>query len=186
MRNLWFFQKTTYLIAVLLLTLILTALVATPVLAVKPVTQTFEFSDTIEGFVEKCELNLRWDISGSVKRTLFFDQDGNVVRILDQVREDNTITNVDTGESLREGPDSFIQHIFFNDDGTVTLEINGLSVLVNSGEHLVVDAGRVVLFFGPGGPTVLDISGRHDIRGIDPTVVDDPILLAGFCAAFED
>ena len=95
------------------------------------------------------------------------------------------ITNVDTGESLREGPDSFIQHIFFNDDGTVRLEINGLSVLVNSGEHLVVDAGRVVLFFGPGGPTVLDVSGRHDVRGIDPLTVDDPILLEGFCAAFE-
>ena len=152
--------------------------------AVPPVTQTFEFSDTLEGFVESCGLNLRWDINGTVERTLFFDQDGNVVRILDKVREDNTITNVDTGESLREGPDSFIQIITFNDDGSVTLEINGLSVLVNRGENSVVDAGRIVLFFGPTGPTVLGISGRHDIRGIDPLVVDDPILLEGFCPAF--
>lgn len=152
--------------------------------AVPPVTQTLEFSATVEGFVESCGLNLRWDISGTVERTAFFDQDGNVVRFLDKVREDNTITNVDTGESLQEGPDSFVQIITFNDDGSVTIEINGLSVLVNQGENSVVDAGRVALLFGPGGPTVLGISGRHDIRGIDPLTVDDPILLEGFCPAF--
>lgn len=185
MRKPRLFQKTTYLIIIFLLVLIIMAVLATPALAVPPVTQTFTFADSIEGFVPECGLNLRWEISGSVDRTFYFNQDGSIVRILDQVREDNLITNLDTGESLREGPDSFIQHIFFNDDGTVTLEINGLSVLVNSGENIVVDAGRVVLLFGPGGPTVLDVSGRHDVRGIDPLVVDDPILLAGFCAAFE-
>lgn len=147
-------------------------------------TQTLEFADTIEGFVESCGLNLRWDISGTVDRTFFFDQDGNVVRIIDKVREDNTITNLDTGETLREGPDSFGQIINFNDDGTVTIQINGLSVLVKKGDRTVVDAGRVVLLFGPGGPSVLDISGRHDVRGIDPLTVDDPILLEGFCPAF--
>ena len=166
-------------------TLLASSLLMGTAAAVPPVTQTFEFADTIEGFAESCGVNLRWEISGTVERTFFFDQDGNVVRILDKVREDNTITNLDTGESLLEGPDSFIQIITFNDDGTVTLEINGLSVLVNQGENPVVDAGRVVLLFGPDGPTVLGISGRHDIRGIDPLTVDDPILLEGFCSAFE-
>ena len=152
--------------------------------AAPPASVSLSFADSIEGFVESCGLNLRWDISGTVDRTFFFDQDGNVVRIIDHVKEDNTITNLDTGESLQEGPDSFVQIILFNDDGTVTLQINGLSVLVNQGENQVVDAGRVVLFFGPSGPTVIDIAGRHDVRGIDPLVVDDPILLEGFCGAF--
>lgn len=152
--------------------------------AVPPVTQTFDFEDTIEGFVPECGLNLRWEITGSVDRTRYFDQDGNVVRIIDHVSEDNTITNVDTGETLREGPDHFQQIFNFNPDGTVTLLIAGLSVLVNGGDNIVVDAGRVVLLFGPSGISVVGISGRHDVRGIDPTVVDDPVLLAGFCGAF--
>jgi len=157
-----------------------------PAAAVPPVTQSFTFAQTIEGVAQSCGLPLSWGIEGSVERTLFFDQDGNVVRIQDQVRELNTITNLETGERLQEGPDSFIQRILFGDDGSVTLQINGLSVLVNQGDNSVVDAGRVVLFFGPDGPTVLDVSGRHDIRGIDPLTVDDPILLDGFCPAFDD
>lgn len=172
-----------------ILTLIIATLVASSTMAgtavaVAPVTQSFPFADVIEGFVEGCELNLRWSISGTVERKFFFDQDGNVVRIIDLVQEDNLITNLDTGEELREGPDTFVQIIDFNDDGTVTLQINGLSVLVNGGDSTVVDAGRVVLLFGPDGPSVLDVSGRHDIRGIDPLVVDDPKLLEGFCPAF--
>lgn len=157
---------------------------ASPAGAVQPQTVSFPFADSIEGFVPECGLNLRWDISGTVDRTFFFDQDGNVVRIQDLVRESNTITNVDTGETLPEGPDTFVQRILFNDDGSVEIQIAGLSVLVNEGVNEVVDAGRVVLLFGPAGPTVLDIAGRHDVRGIDPLVVDDPVLLAGFCGAF--
>lgn len=153
-----------------------------PAGAVPPATSTFDFTNTVQGGTTCGEL--RWDISGSVERRFFFDKDGNVVRIQDKVREDNTITNLDTGESLQDGPVSFSQRILFNEDGTVKLEINGLSVLVNQGENQVVDAGRVVLLFGPGAPTVLGISGRHDIRGINPLAVDDPILLEGFCPAF--
>lgn len=157
---------------------------ANPAAAVQPVTQSFAFAQTIEGVAPSCGLPLSWSIEGSVERTFFFDQDSNLVRLQDQVREANTITNLDTGETLQEGPDSFVQRILFGDDGSVTVQINGLSVLVNQGDHAVVDAGRVVLFFGPEGPTVLDVSGRHDIRGIDPLTVDDPILLDGFCPAF--
>lgn len=170
----------------LLLTTVLTAIVATavPAAAVKPTTVVFPFADVIEGFVPSCGLNLRWEISGEAERTFFRDQDGDLVRIQDKVRETNTITNLDTGETLREGPDAFSQRILFNPDGTVTLQINGLSVHVPRGDGSVVDAGRVVLLFGPGGPTVLDVAGRHDVRGIDPLVVDDPVLLEGFCPAF--
>ncbi len=170
--------------ALLGMTLVSSTLFAAPAAAVPPVTQEFAFSDSITGFVPECGLNLQWDIEGTVDRTFFFDQDDNLVRFQDRVRETNTITNLDTGETLQEGPDSFQQRILFNDDGSVTVEINGLSVLVNQGDNIVVDAGRVVLLFGPGGPSILTVAGRHDIRGIDPLTVDDPILLAGFCPAF--
>ena len=177
----WCMRKTMTLIVAVLVASSMTAGTA---VAGAPITQSFQFADVVEGVAEGCELPLRWEINGTVERKFFFDQDGNVVRIVDLVQEDNVITNLDTGEELREGPDTFVQIIDFNDDGTVTLQINGLSVLVNGGDGTVVDAGRVVLFFGPDGPSVLDVSGRHDIRGIDPLVVDDPKLLAGFCPAF--
>lgn len=158
---------------------------AVPALAVPPETSTIPFSGVIEGHVEDCDLNLRWEVNGTATRTVFFDADGNTVRFQDRVRELNTITNLDTGETLQEGPDSFLQRTLFNDDGTMTVEISGLSVLVAAGEDAVVDAGRVVLLRGtPDEPQLLHISGRHDVRGIDPFTTSDPILLAGFCGAF--
>lgn len=162
-----------------LFTSLLVLAVAVPATAVPPTTQTFPFGGVVEGYVEACDLTLRWDISGTAERTTFYDSDGDVVRFQDKVRETNTITNVDTGETLQEGPDSFLQRILFNDDGTVTVEINGLSVLVTNGRDTVVDAGRVVLQFGPDGPSVLAVVGRHDVRSIDPLTTDDPILLEG-------
>jgi hypothetical protein len=86
------------------------------------------------------------------------------VRFQDRVRESNTITNLDTGETLQEGPDSFLQRVLFNDDGTVTIEGNGLSVLVTDGENRVVDAGRVVLLGTWRGLCALGVVGRHCAR----------------------
>lgn len=37
------------------------------------------------------------------------------MRFRDRVRESNTITNLDTGETLQEGPDSFLQRVLVND-----------------------------------------------------------------------
>jgi hypothetical protein len=172
-------RRGTMLLAVLML-----AAVATPAGAVSPTSQEFRFGGVIEGYVEACDTTLRWEVSGTAERTTFYNADGSVDRVQDKVREANTITNVDTGETLREGPDSFQQRVLFNDDGTTTLEINGLSVLVTGGEDAVVDAGRLVLVFGPDGPTLAAIVGRHDVREIDPFTTDDPILLEGFCDAF--
>ncbi len=172
------------LLVVVLAISVLGAIAPAGAQAAPPTRQTIALTNTIEGFVPECGLNLRWGIDLTVERTFFFDGDGNLVRIQDQVRENNTITNIDTGETLEEGPDSFSQRILFNDDGTVTVQVNGLSVLVNDGEASVVDAGRLVLQFGPGGSSVLQLAGRHDIRSIDPLSTDDPALLAGFCDAF--
>lgn len=175
-------MRRTLMTALVTASLVLT--LAAPGVAVPPDTAMFPFGGTIEGYVEACDRTLRWDISGTAERTTFYDGDGNIVRFQDKVRETNTITDVDSGETLREGPDSFVQRILFNDDGTVTVQINGLSVLVAGGASTVVDAGRVVLQFGPTGPEAVAVVGRHDVRSIDPLTTDDPVLLEGFCAAF--
>ncbi len=157
---------------------------AAPAGAVPPTRQTIELTNVIQGVAPDCGIEMRWDIDLTVQRTRFFDQDGNLVRIQDQVRELNTITNLDTGETLQEGPDSFQQRIVFNADGTVEVWAVGLSVLVNDGNAIVVDAGRLVLLFGAGPPQLIALTGRHDLRSIDPFTTSDPTLLSGFCAAF--
>lgn len=167
--------------AVALLGAALVAALATPAAATPPTTQVFPFGGAIEGFADDCGLNLRWEVSGTATRTTFFNADGSVDRFQDRVRETNTITNLDTGEVLQEGPDSFLQRVLLNPDGPATIEINGLSVLVPGGDDLVIDAGRVILQGGE----ALAIVGRHDIRAIDPSTTTDPILLNGFCAAFD-
>lgn len=38
-------------------------------------------------------------------------------RVQAHVHEDNTVTNLESGLTLREGPDSFLQTTYFSDDG---------------------------------------------------------------------
>ena len=57
---------------------------------------------------------LLWDINLVVDITNFFDRAGTRVRQIAHVREDNTITNLTTAETFREGPHSFIQTTYYN------------------------------------------------------------------------
>lgn len=110
---------------------------------------------------QACGFPVRWTIELSVKGTNFFDQDGNIVRQQAHVKEDNTITNLDTGFTLREGPDSFMQTIVFNPDGTIAhLSATGLAVNV-FGEQLK-DVGRVVWL--PGTNEIVFSAGPHPVR----------------------
>lgn len=85
---------------------------------------------------------MRWTIDLTVDRTRYLDADGNLVKIVDHVREDNTVENLATGLVLREGPDAFEQMITF-EGGTARVAINGLALNLQ-GEQLK-DVGRVVL-----------------------------------------
>ncbi|MGH8825940.1 MAG: hypothetical protein ACRDVN_15895 [Jiangellaceae bacterium] len=71
--------------------------------------------------------------------TTYLDSDDKVVKTFAKISELNTITDVDNNVTVREGPDAFTQAITFNDDGTQTVEINGLSVNVVGGVNRVVD-----------------------------------------------
>ncbi len=126
---------------------------------------------------------LRWDIHLVVERTNFVDSEGNLVRQIAHVTEDNTITNLTTGESFREGPDNFIQTIYFNENGTVNRIIaTGLQARVG---NELMDVGRVVLLpLGGGRADLVFSAGQHPLR----EAADLGTLAAAlpaFCAVFE-
>jgi hypothetical protein len=127
---------------VTLLTLVAAGALAAPAAAVPPTRQTIVQHTVVEDRGQACGFPVRWTIDLTVERTRFFDDAGNLVRIIDQVREDNTVENLATGTVLREGPDSFQQMISF-EGGTPVVAINGLALNLQ-GEQLK-DVGRVVI-----------------------------------------
>ena len=170
-------------ILVLALATVSAAGLAAPALAVPP-EQTKDLvlpTRVITGTTE-CG-TLTWTINIVVDIKDFFDNEGNLVRQIAHVTEDNTITNVTTGETLREGPDSFIQTIYFNENGTVNrIVASGLQARVG---NELMDVGRVVLLpLGGGRLDLVFSAGQHPVR----EAADLGTLAAAlpaFCAVFE-
>ena len=125
-----------------LLTLAAAGALAAPAGAVPPTRQTITQQNVVQDQGQACGFPVRWTIDLAVERTRFFDDTGALVRIIDQVREDNTVENLDTGAVLREGPDAFQQMITF-EGGTARVAINGLALNLQ-GEQLK-DVGRIVI-----------------------------------------
>ena len=96
-----------------LLALAVTAATAAPALAEAPIHQTIVQHNVVEDQGQACGFPVRWTIDLTVERFRFLDASGATVRIIDHVREDNTIENLTTGTVLREGPDAFQQVISF-------------------------------------------------------------------------
>jgi len=115
----------------------------------------------VEDQGQACGFPVRWTIELTVKGTNFFDQDGNIVRQQAHIKEDNTITNLDTGLTLREGPDSFMQTIHFNEDGSIS-HIVATGLAVNVEGHNLKDVGRVVWL--PGTNEIVFSAGQHGAR----------------------
>jgi hypothetical protein len=111
---------------------------------------------------QACGFPVRWDINLTVEGKNFFDDEGNLVRQQVHIGEDNTITNLDTGRTLREGPDSFQQTIIFNPDGSIAeIVATGLAANVQGDERLK-DVGRVVWL--PGTNEIVFSAGPHPVR----------------------
>ena len=167
---------------VLAVAAISSAVVAAPALADAPIRlPTLTLNNVVTG--ETSCGTLRWDIHLVAERTNFVDSEGNLVRQIAHVTEDNTITNVTTGETLREGPDSFIQTIYFNENGTVNrIVASGLQARVG---NELMDVGRVVLLpLGGGRLDLVFSAGQHPVR----EAADLGTLAAAlpaFCAVFE-
>jgi hypothetical protein len=158
------------------------AALAAPALADAPIRlPTLTLTNVVTG-ATPCG-TLRWEIHLVVERANFVDSEGNLVRQIAHVTEDNTITNLTTGESFREGPDNFIQTIYFNPDRTVNrIVATGLQARVG---NELMDVGRVVLLpLGGGRFDLVFAAGPHPVREAadDRTITD---ALPAFCAVFE-
>jgi hypothetical protein len=157
------------------------AVLAGPASADPPVRADIDVSQALTG-ATPCG-TLRWDIHITGQQTTFFE-DGVRRRVQAHLHEDNTITNLTTGESFVEGPDSFMQTSYFNPDGTLDrIVATGLAANVQ-GEQFK-DVGRVVLApLGAGRFDLVFNAGQHPLR----EAADDgrlPDALPGFCALFE-
>ena len=158
-----------------------TATLALPASAAAPLHEQFSVNPTVTGQTPCGQL--RWDIHLTVRQTTFFE-DGVRTKVIAHVHEDNTITNLTTGESFREGPDAFTQTTYFNADRTVNrIVATGLAANVQ-GERFK-DVGRVVLLpLGDGRFDLVFAAGQHPLR----EAADDGRLadaLPAFCTLFE-
>ena len=122
----------------------------TPITTIIPVDSTF-----INDF--DCAFPLVEQVTGSVRDTLFFDQNGTLVReyISPQFEGALTVrwTNQATGISLKSHEASSLM-IYYNPDGSFQKLMNqGLTFMVTvpgAGQLLLVDVGRIVIQRGQG------------------------------------
>lgn len=153
---------------------LLAGALALPALAAEPQRDQVAQNQVVQGQTS-CGL-LRWEIHLTADRFRFFDQDGQLVRVQVHISEDNTITNLDTGETYREGPDNFMQTTLFTDDGPLIVA-TGLAANVPGAQ--LKDVGRVVI--DPRTGEILFSAGQHPLREAQ----EAGNVLEGFCALFE-
>ena len=163
-------------------TVTLLVLAALPAAADPPtqVRQTFSGEVTDNG--EACGDPLSWEFTGEALVTRFF-ADGDLVRIQVLVQESGTVTNLTTGEVVELPRGAFLERVLLVDDGSIIIEDVGLSVRVTGSEDFLLDVGRFVVRLDP--DELLQSSGQHPIREINPFSVSDPALLGAFCELFE-
>lgn len=133
-------------------------LAAPPVRTVDQVDVTFPLPEFLCGFP------LVQHVTGTFRQTVFFDADGQPVRILETSTNFRiTITNPATGVSIIS-VQAVTGHVTLNEDGSETLAITGLQGHLRDpdGGFIREDIGRLVIFFPVDGPTtVLSEAGQH-------------------------
>ena len=163
--------------------IVFVTLLALPAVADPPTHVRFAFSGAVTDEGQACGDPLSWEFSGEVLLSRFFDSEGNLVRIQVQVREGGTVTDLTTGEVVELARTAFVERVLFVEDGTILIEDNGLSVRITGPEDFLLDVGRFVVRLNP--DELLQSSGQHPIREINPFSVDDPALLGAFCGLFD-
>jgi hypothetical protein len=171
------------LLRLVLTTGVLTLGMALPASAVPPTVQEVTFSGAVKDQGQACGDPLSWEFTGDARVTRFFDADGALTRIQVQVREGGTVTNEATSEVVVLPRTAFIERVLFVEDGSIIIEDNGLSVRVTGPEDFLLDVGRFVVRLNPA--ELLQSSGMHPIREINPFSVSDPALLGAFCDLFD-
>jgi hypothetical protein len=156
---------------------------ALPALADPPTHVRDTFSGAVTDSGEACGDPISWEFTGEVLISRFFDQDGNLTRIQVHVQESGTITNLATGEVVELPRTSFVERVLFVEGGSIIIQDVGLSLRITGPDDFLLDVGRFVVRLNPN--ELLQSSGQHPIREINPFSVSDPALLAGFCDLFE-
>ena len=161
-------------VLVLVSAVLVAAALALPALAAAPQRDQVSLSQIVQG-PTSCGL-LRWEIHLTGDRFRFFDNDGQLVRVQVHINENNTITNLDTGETFQEGPDNFMQTTLFTDDGPLIVA-TGLAANVPGAQ--LKDVGRVVI--NPLTGEIVFSAGQHPLREAQ----EAGNVLEGFCALFD-
>ena len=160
-------------VGVLAVAVFAVAVVVLPAWAVPPQRTEIAQNQVTQG-TTSCGV-LRWEIHLSGDRFRFFDQDGALVRVQIHINEDNVITNLTTGQTYREGPDSFMQTTLFTDEGP-RIVATGLAARVFGTQ--LKDVGRVVI--NPANGDIEFSAGQHPLRDAQ----EAGNVLEGFCSVF--
>jgi hypothetical protein len=160
-------------VGVLAVAVFAVAVVVLPAWAVPPQRTEIAQNQVTQG-TTSCGV-LRWEIHLSGDRLRFFDQDGALVRVQIHINEDNLITNLTTGQTYREGPDSFMQTTLFTDEGP-RIVATGLAARVFGTQ--LKDVGRVVI--NPANGDIEFSAGQHPLREAQ----EAGNVLEGFCSVF--
>jgi hypothetical protein len=139
-----------------------------PALGTPPTRLTVTQESTVDNPTACGSYGVLWDINLTARITNYFNSQGRRVRQTAHIKEDNTISRISTtgeivGPTLREGPDSFTQTIYFNPNGTINrIVATGLQARVG---NEVKDVGRVVLLpLGGGRFDLVFAAGQHPVR----------------------
>jgi hypothetical protein len=156
---------------------------ALPAAADPPTHQRVTFSGVMADQGQACGDPLSWAFAGEALVNRFFDSGGSLVRIQVQVRESGTVTNLATGEVVDLPRTAFTERVLLVEGGSIIIQDVGLSVRVTGPEDFLLDVGRFVVRLNPN--ELLQSSGQHPIREINPFSVNDPALLGAFCDLFD-
>ena len=157
-------MKTRKLFVAFLITVFLAVIAVGPALADTPAAVIIQVDDTfINGF--DCAFPLLEQVKGAYRDTLFFDQNGILVREYISPQFQGALmvtwTNPVTGKSLESHEASTIM-VYYNPDGSFKKLMNqGLTFMVTvpeAGNPILMDVGRIVIERGKG---ITFYSGNH-------------------------
>jgi hypothetical protein len=156
---------------------------AFPAAADPPTRQQMTFTGAVTDQGQACGFPLSWEFTGDATVTRFFDSEGTLVRIQVLVQESGTVTNLATGEVVELPRTAFTERVLRLEGGSIIIQDVGLSVRVTGPEDFLLDVGRFVVRLNT--QELLQSSGQHPIREINPFSVSDPALLGAFCDLFD-
>ena len=151
-----------------------TLLVAGSVLAVTPARTVEDVDVTFELPEFLCGFPLVQHVSGTLRQSVFFDADGQPVRILETVSKLRiTISNPATGVSIST-LQALTVHVTLHEDGSETVALTGLQGHLKDpdGGFIREDIGRVVIFVPVEGPEVLISEAGQFAGGPFPDLCD--------------